>query len=325
MEPDKPIASLSFDLDDKWTYLKTHGEPGWESLPSFLDVLVPRALAFLKAHGLTATFFVVGQDAALERNRGLLRSIAGAGHEIANHSFRHEPWLHLYSEKEIADELARSEEHIERATGHKPVGFRGPGYTLSLAVLRELVRRGYRYDATTLPSVAAPLARAYYFKTARFDAEQRRLRGRLNGTLRDALRPIEPYRWHVGHGRLVEIPVTTLPFLRLPMHASYVVGLAALAPGLARRYFDAALGLCRLTGTRPSIMFHPTDFLGRDDARELSFFPGMGLGLDEKMEIVGGLVRSFSSRFTAVTLERHAIEAGRQAGLRSVEPRFPPA
>jgi hypothetical protein len=58
------------------------------------------------------TVFVVGQDAALKKNHAALRSIAAAGHEIGNHSFHHEPWLHLYSPEEIEEEIARAEESI---------------------------------------------------------------------------------------------------------------------------------------------------------------------------------------------------------------------
>src|SRR5215510_6473885 len=96
----KNIASLSLDLDNQWSYMKTHGDPGWKEFPSYLDVAVPRILEFLRARGLTISFFIVGQDAALERNRAPLRALADAGHEIGNHSFNHEPWLHLYSEAE---------------------------------------------------------------------------------------------------------------------------------------------------------------------------------------------------------------------------------
>ena len=38
----KPIASFSLDLDNKWSYMKTHGDAGWESFPSYLDCIVPR-------------------------------------------------------------------------------------------------------------------------------------------------------------------------------------------------------------------------------------------------------------------------------------------
>ena len=149
----KPIASLSLDLDNRWAYLKTHGDSGWENFPSYLDIVVPRILKFFRERHLTISFFIVGQDAALAKNREALASIAAAGHEIGNHSFHHEPWLHLYSEQEIDAEIAEAEEQIELATGCRPVGFRGPGFSCSAAVLRTLRKRGYEYDASTFPTV----------------------------------------------------------------------------------------------------------------------------------------------------------------------------
>src|SRR5437870_3333344 len=93
----KPIASLSLDLDNKWSYLKTHGDGGWESYPSYLDRVVPRFLGLLDDVGLRVTVFVVGQDAARQSNYDSLAAISAAGHGIGNHSFHHEPWLHDYS------------------------------------------------------------------------------------------------------------------------------------------------------------------------------------------------------------------------------------
>src|SRR5262245_51776450 len=172
----KLIASLSLDLDNQWSYMKTHGDPGWELFPSYLDIVVPRVLDFLTSRNLRITFFIVGQDAALEKNRDALAAIAAAGHEIGNHSFHHEPWLHLYSDQQIEAELASAEEHIERATGQKPIGFRGPGFSLCQRVLRALVRQGYLYDASTFPTFLGPLARAYYFMTTKLNPEEMRKR-----------------------------------------------------------------------------------------------------------------------------------------------------
>ena len=125
----RPIASMSLDLDNKWSYMKTHGDAGWESFPSYLDIVVPRFLDVLDEMGLTITVFVVGQDAALERNHDALRMIADRGHEVANRSFHHEPWLHLYSPDELDRGVELSEEAIENATGKRTVGFRGPGFS----------------------------------------------------------------------------------------------------------------------------------------------------------------------------------------------------
>ncbi len=163
----KPICSLSLDLDNLWSYLKVHGDETWTDYPSYLDVLVPRLLDFLEKRNLRISVFIVGRDAGIESNHRWLRMLADAGHEICNHSYQHEPWLHLYSPEEIDQELTASEEAIEAATGKRPSGFRGPGFSYSPQVLASLVERGYDYDASTFPSFIGPLARAYYFRTAR--------------------------------------------------------------------------------------------------------------------------------------------------------------
>ena len=315
MTTGKPIASLSLDLDNKWSYLKTHGDPAWERLPSYLDVVVPRVLDFLKARNLTITVFIVGQDAALDKNRELLRAIAAAGHEIGNHSFHHEPWLHLYSEAQTEIELGRAEEHIERATGQRPLGFRGPGFSLSPATLRILVRRGYRYDASTLPTFLGPLARAYYFMRTRLSPEQREQRKVLFGTFAEGWQPLRPYRWRTEAGEVLEIPVTTMPIFKVPFHASYLLYLSAVAPRLAVPYFRAALSLCQWTATPPSLLLHPLDFLGREDARDLSFFPAMNLPRERKLELVSQALDALCARFAVCTMEAHAAAAAQTPHL----------
>jgi peptidoglycan/xylan/chitin deacetylase (PgdA/CDA1 family) len=318
----KPIASLSLDLDNQWSYMKTHGDSGWEGFPSYLDVVVPRFLEVLAARELRITVFVVGQDAALEKNRSALSRLTPAGHEVGNHSFHHEPWLHLYSEARLVDELKRAEEAIEAATGRRPDGFRGPGFSLSETTLRVLAQRGYRYDASTLPTFLGPLARAYYFMTARLTPEEREERRKLFGGFAEGLRPVQPYRWKLDAATLLEIPVTTLPFLRIPMHVSYILYAASISPALARAYFATALNLCRWAGVGPSILLHPLDFLGGDDVRELSFFPAMGMPGHRKTELVSELLAAFSSYFRVLPVGEHA-EALLQSALPLRNPRFP--
>ncbi|MFN0122623.1 MAG: polysaccharide deacetylase family protein [Blastocatellia bacterium] len=305
MKP-KSIASLSLDLDNQWSYMKTHGDRGWESFPSYLSVFVPRALDFLRERDLHITFFIVGQDAALDKNSESLRALAEAGHEIGNHSFHHEPWLHLYTDTQIADELARAEEQIERVTGHCPRGFRGPGFSVSEAVLQTLRRRGYVYDASIFPTYLGPLARAYYFMTAELTPEERESRRLLFGRFSEGFRPLKPWKWNLDGGEMLEIPVTTLPFLKVPIHLSYILYLSGYSPALARTYFRNALRLCRMTGVQPSILLHPLDFLGGDDVAELSFFPGMQLSGARKLALLDELMGELSASFQVVTMMRHA-------------------
>ena len=65
----KPVTSISLDLDNKWSYLKTHGDSAWESFPSYLPVVVPRILDYLDRRGLMITFIIVGKDATIDENK----------------------------------------------------------------------------------------------------------------------------------------------------------------------------------------------------------------------------------------------------------------
>ncbi len=302
-------ASLSLDLDNQWSYLKTAGFPQWSELPSYFDVVVPRFLEFLRARDLRITVFVVGQDAALEGHRRPLAAVADAGHEIGNHSYRHEPWLHLYSAAEIEEELTQAEECIRLATGQRPRGFRGPGYSLSDDTLRVLVRRNYLYDASTLPTFIGPLARAYYFLRSPLGRKDREKRRALFGSFRDGLRSVRPYCWDVDGSSLLEIPVTTLPLLRLPFHASYVLYLASFSPRLGLLYFRMALELCRLSGIGPSFLLHPLDFLDAGDVPSLAFFPVMRLPWATKLDLLDRMLGMLRDRFDVLPMREHAQRA----------------
>lgn len=309
-------ASVSLDLDNLWTYQKTRGDADWARLDSYLPVVVPRLVELFGEVGVRATVFVVGQDADRDRGEGLLAAIPAAGHEVGNHSYSHEPWLHRYDEARLIDELDRTESALLAATGVVPTGFRGPGYSLSEALLRQLARRGYAYDASTLPTWIGPLARAYYFRSADISDADRRERTALFGSARDGLRPLRPYHFDLGaDGTLLEMPVTTAPLARVPFHLSYVLHLHGVAPRLAAAWFDAATRLCRRTGLGPSVLLHPLDLLGPDDAPGLAFFPGMGLPAAAKLAVVRRSLRLLADRFDLVGVGEHARRLAAVGGL----------
>lgn len=318
----KPLASLSLDLDNQWSYMKIHGDAGWESFPSYLDLVVPRILNFLKQRDLTITFFIVGQDAALQKNQAVLRAIAEAGHEIGNHSFHHESWLHLYSESEIEREVAIAENVIELVTGVKPYGFRGPGFSHSPALLKVLSQRGYHYDASTFPTFLGPIARAYYFMTSKLSQEEREKRKALFGSFKDGLQPLKPYRWEIEGNSLVEIPVTTMPIFKIPIHFSYILYLSVFSPTLALFYFRFALFLCRVTGTQASLLLHPLDFLSGEDVPELAFFPAMNLPAHKKIQMLNKTIKLLTRQFTVLPMGQHAQWVGNSLELPVMKPIF---
>ncbi len=309
------IASVSLDLDNQWSYMKTHGDAGWETFPSYLPRVVPTILDVLRSLDLKITFFIVGQDAALPINRDALNSIATTGHEIANHSFHHEPWLHEYSRAQLVEEFARSEEAIRAATGATTIGFRGPGFSCSELVLEVLSERGYQYDASTFPTFLGPIARAYYLLHSRLTKADRTQRKALFGSATAGFQPLRPYRLTALKSQMIEIPVTTMPWIKVPIHFSYIMYLAAFSRFTALSYFRSALAFCWLNRIEPSILLHPLDFLGSDTVPELAYFPGMSLKSDDKVAIARQCLSMLTSMFTAGTMLDHAkaFEARRPA------------
>jgi hypothetical protein len=315
----KPVASLSLDADNQWSYEMIRGEPDWEHAPSYLPRMVPRVLDLLAARDIFITFFLIGRDAADDGDA--FAALAAAGHEIGNHSFRHQPWLHRYSEAELDEELERAEDAIAATTGVRPVGFRGPGYSLSEPTLRVLVRRGYEYDASTLPTIIGPIARTVYFRRAQLDATQRAEREHLYGTWADGTRPLRPYRWTVDGSTMLEMPISTLPGLRVPIHVSYLLALSEHSEGLARRYFAGALRACRAARVEPSILMHPLDVLSGDEVPNLRFFPGMEIPTAVKLRRVASYLDVLARGFRVVPVGDHArVAAARDLPTRA--PRF---
>ncbi len=321
----KPRASLSLDLDNEWAYLKTHGDPNWDVFPSYLETVVPRFLRVLDDLQQRITVFVVGQDAALAKNHGALRSIVSGGHEIGNHSFHHEPWLQHYTTEQIENEIASATDAIHEATGVRPIGFRGPGFTLSRPTLVALANRGYSYDCSTFPTYIGPLARAYYFMSSNLTAAERKQRKALFGGVREGMRPLRQYAWDLGDGAahpIIEIPVTTFPLVKIPIHFSYMLYIATVAPPLAIPYFTSALLACRALGISPSLLLHPLDFLDGTDVGSLAFFPAMALSKERKLALISQALRIYRELFEVVAVGDHALAVADDPKLRAMQPDF---
>ena len=299
----RPFASISIDLDNKWAYLRTAKKSSWETFPTYLPTVVPRIVSYLARADFAATIFVVGRDLLDDRNVRPIRDLYSAGHSIGNHSFEHEPWLHVFDQGRVEKEVCETHELIRDRVGTTPIGFRGPGYSDSTQVHEKLIEQKYRYCASAFPSSVGPLARGFYLLRTglRRDAE----RAEMFGSWTDAFQKNVPYEMTEANGKLWMLPVTTQPFTRLPFHFTYLFYLSEYSPALARSYFLNTLRLCRITGVPPSLLLHPLDFLGREDEPELSFFPGMRLSKDAKLEQLEWFMKALSSRFEVLTMERY--------------------
>ena len=286
MKKKKPPASISLDLDDKWSYMKVHGDQGWEQFPSYLDIVLPVTLDILDKLDIKITFFIVGQDAAIEKNRKVLQSIVERGHEVANHSFHHESWLKTYSKEKITREIIIAEEAILKATGKRTNMFRGPGFSWSNDLLEVLEERNYIFDASILPTYISPLMRRYYFWKSKLSKEEKKNRKELFGSFKEGFYPLKPFKWELKSNRkLLEIPVSTMPIFKIPFHQSYLIYIGSVSTMLMKMYLRFSILMCKMTGTSPSYLLHPLDLIGSDQAPELEFFPGMNVQSDKKIRI----------------------------------------
>ncbi|MEO1338513.1 MAG: polysaccharide deacetylase, partial [Myxococcota bacterium] len=127
-----------------------------------------------------------------------------------------------------ADEAAIDEDLAQAEAALKPLapdglirGFRAPGYNVSPALMRVLVRRGYLYDSSLLPAPAYWMARAAAI--ARY-AIRKKPSASMIGRAAQFAGPLHPYRcgpdrpWRPVHdGPLVELPMAVHPSTRMPI------------------------------------------------------------------------------------------------------------
>jgi len=275
-------------------------------------------LGILDSLNLKITFFIVGKDAALKKNQEYLQELTNRGHEVGNHSYNHEPWIHSYSDERMKREVLDTEQIIEQVTGQKPTGFRGPGFCWNKNLLTILSENEYLFDASTFPTYIGPLARLYYFCTSELTNVEKSKRNSLFGSFKEGFKPVHPYYWELeNHNRLLEIPVTTFPIAKIPFHLSYLMYLACYSETIMWPYLSTAIGLCRLTDIEPSFLLHPLDIISGDQVPELKFFPGMNISGKQKRSLFKKVINKLSMHFKLVNMSTLAHATLKNKKLRN--------
>lgn len=128
------------------TWVQTTGGPGGKTLYlSFDDGPNPRytepLLELLAAHGILATFFLIGEE--VERYPELTRRIAEAGHTLGNHSYSH-PRFETLSSRQQLEEIDRTDRLLHGIDGLARHPFRPPRGVLPPAMVLHLLRRRRR-------------------------------------------------------------------------------------------------------------------------------------------------------------------------------------
>lgn len=98
-------------------------------------VLTPKLLDTLKEKHVRATFFLVGKRVA--EHPELVRRIIAEGHEIGNHSWSHADLTRL-SRSQVASEIDRTQQAIEKAGAPAPHLMRPPYGAINASVVRQI-------------------------------------------------------------------------------------------------------------------------------------------------------------------------------------------
>jgi peptidoglycan-N-acetylglucosamine deacetylase len=146
-------VALSFDVDNASAALST-GDLGSETLSrgeyGAVDGL-PRILRLLDAHNVPASFFIPAVSAILHPQ--MIPDILSRGrHEIGIHGWIHELLPVLNNEAEEQRLLDQSIEHLTKAMGKRPVGYRAPSWQFSTHTMKQIKAAGFLYDSSLMAS-----------------------------------------------------------------------------------------------------------------------------------------------------------------------------
>ncbi|MFH1244036.1 MAG: polysaccharide deacetylase family protein [bacterium] len=149
---------LTFDIEE-WYHANYAGvrQNKQANKYSRLDWQVKTLLELCEQYAVRATFFVVGEVAI--KRKGLIKSIAQAGHEIASHGNHHRLVWEMTA-KEFTKDLNESVNILEQITGKKVRGFRAPSWSINKQIrswyYQVLAENQIKYSSSVFP-VSTPL------------------------------------------------------------------------------------------------------------------------------------------------------------------------
>ncbi len=150
----KQRHALTVDVEDYFhvsAFASVVRPESWAQQESRVEANTGRVLELFAAHGVRATFFVLGWVA--ERYPQLVWRIRHAGHEIGCHSFAHR-LIYDMTPEQFRQDTRRAKDALEQTTGETVSGYRAPSFSVtrkSLWALEILAEEGFQYDCSIAP------------------------------------------------------------------------------------------------------------------------------------------------------------------------------
>ncbi|MFU8818084.1 MAG: XrtA system polysaccharide deacetylase [Pseudomonadales bacterium] len=182
------LNALSFDVEDYFqvsAFNDAIERDHWDRHPLRVGKNTGVLLDLLAQHDVRATFYTLGWVA--EREPGVVKAIAAAGHEVASHGYSHK-LVYNQTPQEFAEETRRTKGILEDLAQTPVTSYRAASYSItdkSLWALDVLHEEGFTTDSSIFP--------------IRHDRY-----GLLGG-------PLQPHYLQLPNGgRMLEFPISTL-------------------------------------------------------------------------------------------------------------------
>ena len=306
----KPAATIQVDVDGLAVLLAHHGLPATQERDVIFLSALPRFADLFAKHRIKATFFVVGMDLLDHEKADLISNLVEAGHEIGNHTMNHPFSLTALETGQQEREVVQAEKVFAERLGIRPVGFRAPNFDVDERIIRVLRKRGYLYDSSVLPMPYGPLLRWCKKRISNTTSTKTRYLGKTVY----GLAPLTPYRasddsvWRRSSEGLAEVPITTMPFFRLPFHASFCMAL--MAKGGGNLLFKMGYTLAYRWRIPLNYVFHACELADVPADNRLRNHWGLYLPVEERFAAIDAMLAAIATDYEVIPTCQFVTKTG---------------
>jgi peptidoglycan-N-acetylglucosamine deacetylase len=294
---DKPLAVIHVDVDSLWTIKQDFGQIINRNDCVAYSEAIPRFLEIFEAENVKATFFAIGDDAKRNIAADMIQNIVAKGHEIGNHTMNHCVDFGSISIKEMKKEIIECDSILSQVTNTDLIGFRSPGYYFNESLISTLLQLNYKYDTSSLPTILFPVMNLGLKFLSGFSKTDKKI-----GRISDIFRGIKPYYLDSNgtkfsspaQNRILELPITVIPNIRLPFHSTMVFM-------LGDNLFNLGIKLVKLHNMPLIYLFHAVDLFPDMGMKLKHNHPTLRLSFSSRQQIVKNIVKTIKSNFKVVS------------------------
>ena len=275
--------SVHVDCDNCWVYENELGIKSNYSQNYIYDISLRRLLDLFNNHEIKATFFIIGKDLEINSCIEFCKTALAQGHKIGNHSLSHPKNFGKLNFEERKVEIVSGHNLIFEKLNYPCKSFRAPGYGVQDKDLSLLAEMGYIYDSSTLPGYTTLIIKLLTLHSKEYRTKS------LN-VWQNLIASTKTKKFQLRNGLSIwRVPVGVMPFLRLPIHTSF---LFLLGP----TYLKIAQFFLTLSSSPKIILFHGLDLSDQASGADKSIVPTFNTSYIKRYEICNILLSQIKNK-----------------------------